>query len=112
MDYKKIVTEQNAVTRNTLKLEKGIDNIYETTVILSKRAEQIAIDLKKEFTEKVSEFQSVSDTLEEVYENREQIEVARFYERMPKPTIIAINELINSEIYHRNPIKEGSKDNF
>lgn len=112
MDYKKIVTDTVAVTRDTQKLELETNNIYESTAILSKRAEQIAQELKSEFEEKVSEFQNVNDSLEEVYENREQIEVARFYERLPKPTLMAIYEKLNGKIYYRNPIKEESQDNF
>ncbi|OIP00506.1 MAG: RNA polymerase Rpb6 [Bacteroidetes bacterium CG2_30_33_31] len=112
MDYKKIVTDTNAITRNTRLLETETENIYESAAIISKRSEQIAEDLKAEFEDKISEFQSVNDSLEEVYENREQIEVARYYERLPKPTLLATWEFLNNKIYHRNPIKEESSDNF
>ena len=112
MDYKKIVTETMAISRNTKDLEKDTNNIYESTAVLSIRAEQIAAELKEEFEEKVAEFQNVNDSLEEIYENREQIEVARFYERLPKPTLLATWELLNNEIYMRNPIKEETEDKF
>jgi len=112
MYYKKIVTDTNAITRNTRLLETETENIYESAAIISKRSEQIAEDLKAEFEDKISEFQSVNDSLEEVYENREQIEVARYYERLPKPTLLATWEFLNNKIYHRNPIKEESSDNF
>ncbi len=112
MDYKKIDADTMAVSRDTRKLEKGTNNIYETTAILSIRAEQIASALKEEFEEKVSEFQNVNDSLEEIYENREQIEVARYYERLPKPTLLATWEYLNDKIYFRNPVKEESEDQF
>ena len=79
---------------------------------MTKRANQIGLDLKEELNEKVSEFQVNNDTLEEIFENREQIEVARFYERLPKPTLLAIHEFLKDEVYFRNPVKEDSEDNF
>lgn len=112
MDYKKIETDTMAISRNTKDLEKDTHNIYEATAVLSIRAEQIAAELKEEFEEKVSEFQNVNDSLEEIYENREQIEVARYYERLPKPTLLATWEILNDKIYMRNPIKEETEDNF
>jgi DNA-directed RNA polymerase subunit K/omega len=112
MDYKKIDADTMAVSRNTKDFEKGTNNIYETTAILAIRAEQIAQALKEEFEEKVAEFQNVNDSLEEIYENREQIEVARYYERLPKPTLLATWEYLNDKIYFRNPIKEESEDHF
>jgi len=112
MDYKKIVTDTKAISRNTKELETETNNIYESTAVLAIRAEQIASEIKEEFEEKISEFQTVNDSLEEIYENREQIEVARYYERLPKPTLMATWELLNNEIYMRNPIKEESEDKF
>jgi DNA-directed RNA polymerase subunit K/omega len=98
--------------RKSKKKSLGTDNIYESLAILARRANQIGLELKEELNEKVSEFQTNTDTLEEVFENREQIEIARYYERLPKPTLMAIYEFLNDKIYHRNPIKEGSKDQF
>ncbi|HPE43953.1 MAG TPA: RNA polymerase Rpb6, partial [Bacteroidales bacterium] len=72
------------------------------------RANQISIEMKEELNKKIAEFASSSDNLEEVFENREQIEIAKFYERLPKPTLIAIQEFLNNEIYFRNPHKENS----
>ncbi len=112
MDYKKIKTETTAESYDITEFEKGTENIYETLAILAKRANQIGLDLKEELNEKVAEFQTSTDTLEEVFENREQIEIARYYERLPKPTLLAIYEFLNDKIYWRNPVKEGSKDNF
>ena len=112
MDYKNITTETTAESYNVVKFEEGTDNIYETLAILAKRANQIGLEIKEELNEKVAEFQTSTDTLEEVFENREQIEIARYYERLPKPTLMAIHEFLNGKIYFRNPIKESSKDNF
>jgi len=112
MDYKKIVTDTKAISRNTKELETETNNIYESTAVLAIRAEQIASEIKEEFEDKISEFQTVNDSLEEIYENREQIEVARYYERLPKPTLMATWELLNNQIYMRNPIKEESEDKF
>jgi DNA-directed RNA polymerase subunit K/omega len=108
MDFKKIKTDTTAVTRQKDLFYEGTGNIYETTAILSKRANQISTEMKEELNKKISEFASSSDNLEEVFENREQIEVAKFYERLPKPTLISIQEFLNNEIYFRNPHKENS----
>lgn len=106
MDFKKIRTETTAVTRQKDQFYRGTGNIYETVAILSKRANQIATEMKEELNKKIEDFAMNNDTLEEVFENREQIEIARFYERLPKPTLIAIHEFLNDEIYFRNPRKE------
>ncbi len=106
MDYKKIKTETTAVTRHKDKFYEQTGNIYETVVVLTKRANQIAQELKQELDKKISEFASVNDNLEEVFENREQIEIAKYYERLPKPTLLAIHEFLNGQIYIRNPHKE------
>ncbi len=110
MDYKKIRTETTAVTRQKDDFYKQTGNIYETTVVLSKRANQIEKELKQELDQKISEFASSSDNLEEVFENREQIEIAKFYERIPKPTLLAIQEFLDGDIYFRNPHKEKATD--
>ncbi|MFA5419237.1 MAG: DNA-directed RNA polymerase subunit omega [Bacteroidales bacterium] len=109
MDYKKVKTETSAVTRQKDKFYEQTGNIYETIVILAKRANQIGSDIKVELDQKISEFAPASDNLEEVFENREQIEIARFYEGLPKPTLLAVNEFLNEEIYFRNPHKEMVK---
>lgn len=106
MDFKKIRTETTAVTRQKDQFYRGTGNIYETVAILSKRANQIATEMKEELNKKIEDFAMNNDTLEEVFENREQIEIARFYERLPKPTLVAIHEFLNDEIYFRNPRKE------
>ena len=106
MDFKKIRTETTVVTRQKDQFYKGTGNIYETVAILTNRANQIASEMKEELNKKIEEFATNNDSLEEVFENREQIEIAKFYERLPKPTLIAIHEFLNDEIYFRNPRKE------
>lgn len=110
MDYKKVKTETYSVTRNIEDFTKGTSNVYETVAILSKRANQIGLELKEELDQKISEFATTTDNLEEVFENREQIEIAKYYEHLPKPTLIAIHEYGNEEIYYRNPHKEKAED--
>ena len=107
MDYKKIKTDTTAVTRRMNDFNKVTENVYETTALLSKRANQISLELKEELNKKVSEFATSSDNLEEIFENREQIEIAKFYERLPKPTLMAIQEFLDDQIYYRNPSKEA-----
>ena len=111
MDFKKIRTDTTVVTRQKDQFYKGTGNIYETVAILTKRANQIASEMKEELNKKIEEFATNNDSLEEVFENREQIEIAKFYERLPKPTLIAIHEFLNDEIYFRNPRKE-TQDEF
>ena len=106
MDFKKVRTETTVVTRQKDQFYQGTGNIYETVTILTKRANQIAAEMKEELNKKIEEFATNNDSLEEVFENREQIEIAKFYERLPKPTLIAIHEFLNNEIYFRNPHKE------
>ena len=106
MDFKKIRTETTVVTRQKDQFYKGTGNIYETVAILTKRANQIASEMKEELNKKIEEFATNNDSLEEVFENREQIEIAKFYERLPKPTLIAVHEFLHDEIYFRNPNKE------
>ena len=106
MDYKKIKTETEAVTRDKHKFYEQTGNIYETVVVLSKRANQLSLEMKDDLNRKVEEFAAPTDNLEEIFENREQIEIARFYERLPKPTLIAVQEFLNEQIYFRNPHKE------
>ena len=106
MDYKKIQTADEAVTRDIERFSQETGNIYESVVVLSKRANQIALDIKEELNQKIEDFATPSDNLEEVFENREQIEIARFYEKLPKPTLISVQEFMESKIYYRNPAKE------
>lgn len=96
----------STVTRDLRELDKGTDNIYESLVIMAKRANQISNNIKEELHQKLSEFASSNDNLEEVFENREQIEISKYYERLPKPTLVAVQEFLEDKVYYRNPIKE------
>ena len=91
----------NTVTRDLCDLAAPTGNIYETVVILSKRANQISLAEKKEITRKLEEFKNERDNMDEVFENKEQIEISKFYERQPKPDLIAIAEFENGELYYR-----------
>ena len=108
MDYKKSTAPTNTVTRDVMDLCKDTENIYESVAIIGKRANQISADIKAELNKKLQEFASPTDTIVETFENREQIEISRFYERLPKPTLMATEEFIEGKIYYRNPSKETS----
>ncbi len=110
MDYKRVTASTTTETRNLSDLAKNVGNVYETVKILGKRANQISVVMKQDLDAKLLEFASYSDNLEEVFENHEQIEISRFYEKLPKPTLLAIDELEHDEIYSRNPERE--KDQF
>lgn len=106
MDIKKLKIETTTITRNMSELNNPTDNIYESVAIIAKRANQIAQEIKEELNSKIEEFATPSDNLEEVFENREQIELAKYYENLPKPTLIATNEFLKDQIFSRNPLKE------
>ncbi|HBG42503.1 MAG TPA: RNA polymerase Rpb6 [Porphyromonadaceae bacterium] len=110
MDYKRTTASVNTETRDVMKMSEPVGNVYEMVRIISKRANQISVEMKQDLDTKLQEFASYSDNLEEVFENHEQIEISRFYEKLPKPTLIAIQEWIDGEVYFRNPAKE--KDQF
>src|ERR1700712_5867509 len=97
----------STVTRDLRELDVETGNVYESLVIMSKRANQISNNIKEELHGKLSEFATSNDNLEEVFENREQIEISKHYERMPKPTLIAIDEFLNDKVYYRNPAKDA-----
>lgn len=106
MDYKDTKAALSSVTYNKSELEAPTENIYEAISIIAKRATQINSDLKTELVEKLEEFATFNDSLEEVFENKEQIEVSKFYERLPKPTAIAVDEWLNGKVYFRTPETE------
>ena len=110
MDFKKINTETTCVTRQKDQFYVGTGNIYETVAIMAKRADQIAAEMKSELNKKIEEYTTSNDSLEEVFENKEQIEVAKYYERLPKATLIAVNEFLTDRIYYRNPNKENGEE--
>lgn len=105
MSFKVSKAERTTITRDIVDLEKDSQNIYKSIVMMSKRADQINVDLKEELVSKLQEFASTTDNLEEIFENREQIEISRFYERMPKPAGMAIDEFERGKIY----IKESGE---
>ena len=109
-DYKKSNAASTTVTQNISELEKNTSNIYEVVMILAKRANQIGVEMKQELNRKLEEFAYYSDNLEEVFENREQIEISRFYERLPKPTLIALQEFKDEEIYCRLSDEEPKQE--
>ncbi|PQJ78067.1 DNA-directed RNA polymerase subunit omega [Polaribacter porphyrae] len=106
MDYKDTNAAISTVTYDKNEIEAPTENIYEAISIIAKRANQINADLKKELVDKLDEFATYNDSLEEVFENKEQIEVSKFYERLPKPTAIAVEEWLNEKIYYRTPEEE------
>jgi len=106
MDFKKTNAPTNTVTRDLVDFVKDTGNIYESVAIMGKRANQISVEMKDELKAKLEEFSSSTDNLEEMFENREQIEISRYYERLPKPTLIAAQEFEEGKIYFRNPAKE------
>lgn len=95
--------------RDMMELCADTGNVYETVSIIGKRANQISVEIKSDLSKKLSEFASYNDNLEEVFENREQIEISRYYEKLPKPTLIATQEYVEGKIYYRNPAKEKEK---
>ncbi len=89
-----------------MQLAQPVQNVYEMTMIIAKRANQLSLEMKRDLDSKLQEFASYSDNLEEVFENHEQIEISRFYEKLPKPSLIAIEEWKEGGIYYRNPEKD------
>ena len=103
MNFKNSTSERSTITRDTVHLDEVTGNIYESIVAMSRRSNQISSELKEELTQKLQEFASSTDNLEEIFENREQIEISKFYEKLPKPVSIAMDQLLNDEIYMRFP---------
>ncbi|CEN40031.1 DNA-directed RNA polymerase subunit omega [Capnocytophaga cynodegmi] len=101
MDFKKIDAPTSTITYNRSAIEAPTENIYEAISIIAKRAVQINSEIKKELIEKLDEFATNNDNLEEIFENKEQIEVSKFYEKLPKPQAIAIKEWLENKVYYR-----------
>jgi DNA-directed RNA polymerase subunit K/omega len=106
MDYKKSKAPINTVTRNIMDLCDQTGNIYESIAIIAKRSNQITTEIKQDLNKKLAEFASYNDSLDEVFENREQIEISRYYEKLPKPTLIATEEFMDGNIYWRDPAND------
>ena len=104
--YRESKAALTSKTYDRNEMEGNVENIYEALSIIAKRSTQINLDIKKELHEKLEEFATHNDSLEEIFENKEQIEVSKFYERLPKPTAIAVNEWLNDKVYFRTPDAE------
>ena len=109
MDFKKTNAPSTTVTRNLTDFSRDTNNVYESVAIIAKRSNQIATEMKEELSKKLLEFGTHSDTLEEIFENEEQIQISRYYERLPKPTLIATQEFLEDKVYYCNPAKEADK---
>ena len=109
IDYKKTKAPNNTITRDMNELTEAVGNVYQTVAIIGKRSNQIASEMKNDLSKKLQEFASYNDNLEEVFENREQIEISRYYEKLPKSTLIATQEYMEDKVYFRNPAKEKEK---
>lgn len=109
MDHKKVNAPSNTISRDMNSLSANIGNVYETVKVIGKRANQISVEVKSELDKKLLEFASFNENIEEVFENREQIEISRYYEKLPKPVLIATQEFIEDKVYYRNPIKDKLK---
>ncbi|HAP49894.1 MAG TPA: RNA polymerase Rpb6 [Porphyromonadaceae bacterium] len=110
MDYKKTNAPQTTTVHDLVDMAEQTGNIYETVTIISKRANQISAEMKADLEKKLQEFATLNDNLEEISENREQIEISRYYEKLPKPTLIATEEYEEGKLAYRNVAKE--KDDF
>ena len=110
MDYKKTNAPLNTVTRDMIELSEDTGNVYETVCIIAKRANQIAGEMKHDLEKKLQEFASLNDNLEEISENREQIEISRYYEKLPKPTLIATQEYVDHKLFFRKSIKDRANN--
>ena len=110
MDYKKSKAPVNTVTRDIMELCQETGNIYESVAIIAKRSNQISVEIKQDLNKKLAEFASYNDSLEEVFENREQIEISRYYEKLPKPTLLATEEVVEGNVYWRDPSRESNID--
>jgi DNA-directed RNA polymerase subunit K/omega len=105
-----MAVQSSVITRDMDKIAAQTGNLYESVVVISRRARQIAVNLKEELNNKLAEFATTVDNLEEVFENREQIEISKFYERMPKPTTTATEEFLEGKLNHRMREAEDKLD--
>ena len=106
MDYKKTNAPTNTVTRNMADFVHETGNVYESLGLFRMRSNQIAAEMKEELLKKLNDFSSSTDNLEEQFENHEQIEISRYFERLPKPTLIAAQEFLDGKVYFRDPAKD------
>ena len=109
MDFKKENAPTTTVSRDMNALSEEIGNVYETVMVIAKRANQISAEIKSEIDKKLQDFGNSSENIEEVFENREQIEISRYFEKLPKPVLLATQEFIEGKVYYRNPLKDKLK---
>ena len=109
MDLKKINAPVNTVTYDRNQIDEPTENIYESISIIARRAEQINTEIKKELIDKLEEFATYNDSLEEIFENKEQIEVSKFYEKLPKPHALAVQEWLTDKIYFRHTEEDSQE---
>ncbi|MDD2385334.1 MAG: DNA-directed RNA polymerase subunit omega [Bacteroidales bacterium] len=109
MDYKKTDAPVSTITRDIVAIAEKTGNIYEAVIICSKMANQINAEIRKELYEKLEEFATYNDNLEEVHENREQIEVSKYFEKLPKPSLIALEEFLNDRVYYAHATPENTE---
>ena len=110
MDYKKTNAPSSTVTRNMADFVTETGNVYESVSIIGKRANQISAEMKEELLKKLNEFSSTTDNLEEQFENHEQIEISRYYEKLPKPSLLAAEEFEQGQIYWKDPQRENKNE--
>lgn len=106
MDFKQSKAPTNTITRDMNKLVEPVGNVYETVAIIAKRANQISASLKKELDSKLQDFSTPQDSVDETYENQEQIEISRTYERIPKPTLLATEEFVENDLVYKSSNKD------
>lgn len=109
MDFKKVNAPTTTVSRDMNAMSEEIGNVYETVMVIAKRANQISAEIKSEIDKKLQDFGNSSENIEEVFENREQIEISRYFEKLPKPVLLATQEFIEGKVYYRNPLKDKLK---
>lgn len=107
MDFRKVNAPTNTISRDLNTMCEPVGNVYEMVKIIAKRSNQISAEIKNELDKKLLEFTSLNENIEEVFENREQIEISRYYEKLPKPVLVATQEFNEDKIYYRNPVKES-----
>jgi len=110
INYKNTNAEKTTVTRDTNEFSDKSGNIYQSLIAISKRSNQISAEMREELTKKLAEFASSTDNLEEIFENREQIEISKFYESLPKPVAIAMQEYLEDKVYIRDSSVEVAKE--
>ncbi len=109
MDFKKVNAPTTTISRDMNAMSEEIGNVYETVMVIAKRANQISTEVKSEIDKKLQDFGNTSENIEEVFENREQIEISRYFEKLPKPVLMATQEFIEGKVYYRNPLKDKLK---